>query len=403
MTATGTALGTFNVTLTGLKGNTTYTIQAYATTVNGETGVGIAASFTTPAPLTIATLAATSITGTTAISGGSITNDGGLLITQRGVCWNTSASPTLNNSFSSNGTGTGNFVSNLSGLTIGTLYHIRAYAKTAYDTTYGIDLPFTTLGPPSLITNPVTNITASSANMGGNITDEGGTVILEKGICWATTPAPTTSNNYFVVAAGTGTGNFTANITGLLPNTTYYVRSYAKNAFAAKYGGEISFSTAGYVLGSTGPAGGFIFYDKGSFSNGWRYLEAAPSDINATAGSPWGCSGTSITGAAGTAIGSGKANTLSIINGCITTNIAARLCNQFSINGYSDWFLPSNSELDQMYQNLRVNGLGAFLGANYWSSTQLSGTTANTENFASGVFSTAAKTSVLRVRPIRMF
>jgi len=136
--------------------------------------------------------------------------------------------------------------------------------------------------------------------------------------------------------------------------------------------------TKEYKICDIGPAGGYIFYDKGSYSNGWRYLEAAPasSEYKAEFGlyNKLGsgmvnniiCSGTN------TGIGSGKANTATIIrllNANEETSRAAQICEALSINGYSDWFLPSKDELQLMFQNLHENGYGKFLSKEYMSSS----------------------------------
>ncbi len=94
----------------------------------------------------------------------------------------------------------------------------------------------------TLTTQAVGNITNSSATSGGNITVDGGTPITQRGICWATIQNPTTANNN--VVSGTGTGSFTANLTGLNANTTYYVRAYAINTAGTAYGNQLSFTTA---------------------------------------------------------------------------------------------------------------------------------------------------------------
>jgi hypothetical protein len=85
------------------------------------------------------------ITATTGISGGNVTFGGSSAVTARGVCWGTSANPTLNNSHSTDGSGTGTFSSNMSGLSSNTVYHLRAYATNSAGTSYGNDIQFTTL------------------------------------------------------------------------------------------------------------------------------------------------------------------------------------------------------------------------------------------------------------------
>ena len=125
-------------------------------------------------------------------------------------------------------------------------------------------------------------------------------------------------------------------------------------------------NTCTYSIGSIGPAGGYIFYDKGNNSNGWRYLEAAPNDIGDF---PWGCFGT-FTNLTADSIGSGENNTAAIAQACGPNN-ATQQCLNYTYNGYSDWFLPSIDELIMMFNNLWANGIGNFDAANgqYWSSS----------------------------------
>ena len=120
-----------------------------------------------------------------------------------------------------------------------------------------------------------------------------------------------------------------------------------------------------YALGDSGPADGIIFYDKKNYTNGWRYLEAAPADTEFNA--EWG----PYTFVAGTeiGIGSGKRNTELIVEVLGENGKAAQLCANLNINGHNDWFLPSMSELDLMYKNLKSKELGDFHDDWYWSSS----------------------------------
>ena len=149
-----TSLVTFNAT-----SGTQYQIAVDG--YNGETG-SIQLCITSPTPAavapTVTTAAASALGTTTATSGGNVTADGGATVTARGVCWGTSLNPTTANSKTTDGTGTGVFASALTGLTPGTLYHIRAYATNSAGTAYGSDLTFTTA------TTPTVTITATDAN-----------------------------------------------------------------------------------------------------------------------------------------------------------------------------------------------------------------------------------------------
>jgi len=96
-----------------------------------------------PSP-TVITMAISSITATTASSGGNVTSDGGASVTAKGVCWSTSTNPTTSDSHTSDGTGTGSFTSSITGLSAGTTYHVRAYATNSAGTGYGSDVTFKT-------------------------------------------------------------------------------------------------------------------------------------------------------------------------------------------------------------------------------------------------------------------
>jgi len=94
---------------------------------------------------------------------------------------------------------------------------------------------------PELTTTTPTEVTGTSVKTGGNITSDGGADITSRGVCWGITPNPTTANSK--VESGSGSGSFTATITGLSSATKYYVRAYATNEKGTAYGNEVSFST----------------------------------------------------------------------------------------------------------------------------------------------------------------
>jgi uncharacterized protein (TIGR02145 family) len=114
---------------------------------------------------TITTNAVTSVTGTTAVSGGIITNDGGYLITQRGVCFGTSPSPTIANSIIVNGSGLVSFSCNLTALMTNTTYYLRAFATNSAGTAYGNEVSFTTTsGSGTIVSNPGGGVTFNGYN-----------------------------------------------------------------------------------------------------------------------------------------------------------------------------------------------------------------------------------------------
>ena len=122
---------------------------------------------------------------------------------------------------------------------------------------------------------------------------------------------------------------------------------------------EAAIEKGEYNIGDTGPAGGLIFYVNPNYeTDGWRYLEAAPSDQSTEI--LWDYGRDVATGATATVVGTGQANTQTIVKVLGAGSYAAQLCNDLTQGGYSDWFLPSKDELDLMYENLYLKGLGGF-------------------------------------------
>jgi hypothetical protein len=243
-TTDGTGTGVFTSSLTGLTPATLYYVRSYATNAIG-TVYGAEISFTTLAVVpTLSTTAASSITRYGASSGGTITSNGGSVITVSGICWSTSATPTTSDSKTTDGTTSGTFSGSITGLTAGTTYYVRAYATNGIGTGYGTAQSFTTSA--SSFNNPVlasttsaTSITSNSAILGGNVTDEGTTQVSARGLVYGTSSGSSTST----VSLGSGAGTFTSTLTGLAQGTTYYVRSFATNAQGTAYGTETSFTT----------------------------------------------------------------------------------------------------------------------------------------------------------------
>ena len=145
--------------------------------------------------------------------------------------------------------------------------------------------------------------------------------------------------------------------------------------------------------------GGMIFYLDGNGGG----LITSMADLTS---SIWGCRGSSITGADGTAIGTGAQNTIDINAECTTANIAADRCRDLSLNGYTDWYLPSKEELIMMHVAVgqNANNEGGFGNARYWSSTESGKNTAWSTLFTTGASTSASdKNATYRVRAIRSF
>jgi uncharacterized protein (TIGR02145 family) len=273
-TSDATGIGSFASSITGLTSGTTYYIRAYATNSVGTAyGNQVTINTTVTAPV-ISTASVTGLTPTTASSGGSITSDGGSAVTTRGVCWATSSGPTTANAKTADGTGVGSYASSITGLTAGATYYIRAYATNGAGTSYGNEVTATTTASlASLTTNTPTNVTATTATSGGNITVDGGATVTARGVCWSTSPNPTTANSKTI--DGTGTGAFTSSITGLTTGASYYVRAYATNSNGIAYGNQVTINiaavlptlatvTATSIMTTTATSGGNITSDGGA-------------------------------------------------------------------------------------------------------------------------------------------
>jgi hypothetical protein len=183
--------------------------------------------------------------------------------------------------------------------------------------------------------------------------------------------------------------------------------------------GDFFFTVRGncrnYLVGDIGPARGYIYYDKGSVTDGWRYLEAAPAETEFTA--QWGASGVDVTISildnfnvelpwmTMSVVGTGKGNTdliTAVLDKYGETNRAAQRCKNLVYGGYNDWFLPSSDDFIYMDQ-LRRKGLGGFGNGNYWSSSQANSSSAKSFNFSSYREDLSSKTSTLTVRAVRSF
>lgn len=248
----------FNVKLSGLIYATKYYVRAYATNAQG-TIYGEEFNFTTlPVVPTLTTAAITAITGNAAAGGGNVTVFGGAAVTARGICFGTSHNPTLSDSKTVDGSGTGAFVSALTSLKGKTMYYIRSYATNSAGTGYGPEVSFTTLVDlPVVTTTAVTGITKVAAVSGGEVTYDGGGTITARGLAWSMSANPTITGS--VIAGGTGTGVFTSNLTGLAIFTTYHIRAYATNSAGTAYGADVSFTTLADIT---------KFYLVGDY-NGW--------------------------------------------------------------------------------------------------------------------------------------
>jgi Protein of unknown function (DUF1566) len=153
-----------------------------------------------------------------------------------------------------------------------------------------------------------------------------------------------------------------------------------------------------FHIGDNGPAGGKVFYL--SDNTGLHGLEAAPADQSP--GTVWGCNNALISGAQGTVVGTGAANTTAIVAGCSAANTAAKIADDYTLNGYTDWFLPSIDELNLLYQQKTV--VGGFANNNlYWSSSEVDSGVVWSQYFQDGSQVKSIKYYPLPVRAVRAF
>jgi hypothetical protein len=232
-----------------------------------------------PCTPTVLTDAVSSISFTSVVCGGNVTNDGGASVGSRGICWNTSPNPTIANSYttSGTGTGTGTFLAIVSPLQPGTTYYLRAFATNAAGTTYGSEDTVTTLNPtvPSILTAYPSNVGFYNAWSGGSYMNNNGAAITSQGICWSTSPHPTLANDN-AIDEYLNPSYFTIMMYSLQQGTTYYVRAFATNSAGTGYGNEYSFNTQGVstpsltttamsgITNTTASTGGNVSSDGGS-------------------------------------------------------------------------------------------------------------------------------------------
>ena len=277
----GKGTGSYTANLTGLTDSTTYYVRAYAINKKGI-AYGEQVSFMTKGYMlpAITTTNPTNVEYTSATVGGNISSDGGAEVTERGICYSTTANPTIESNKIVSGNGTGKYTINLTDLQDSTTYYVCAYAMNKKGIAYGEQKSFTTKSStlPSITTSSVTNITSISATVGGNVTSDGGANITERGVVYSTTQNPTTSNSK--VTSGSGTGPFTCSLSNLQVTTTYYVRAYAVNKKGTVYGEQQSFTTNNYEFSISDTKQ--VTFSKGNLqyhpaNDEWRF---APSQLD---------------------------------------------------------------------------------------------------------------------------
>ncbi len=256
-TIDGDGSGSFISNITLLNNNTVYYLRAYATNSIG-TGYGNGLSFTTGnyEVQALITSDVTNISQFSAICGGTITSKPGDPSFLKGICWSKNSNPIIvldynNYTYYVYSLGSCNFPCSFTcnvgdeynPLEPNTTYYVRSFIENNTGTSYGNIVSFKTLPLPIVIpkTKQVYNITQTAAFCGGSILSDFDTTVKAKGVCWSTSQNPTISDNKTI--DGFGGAGFVSRLSGLIPNSTYYVSAYATNNRGTGYGEVLPFKT----------------------------------------------------------------------------------------------------------------------------------------------------------------
>jgi hypothetical protein len=215
----------------------------------------------------------------------------------------------------------------------------------------------------SVQTLEVNNISTTKAECFASIQFTEDIDILEKGFCYDTLSKPTTSD--FKIKENSIRTDYSCELERLKPDTKYYIRAYVILNSGTYYGNELTFTTETYELGQSFQ-GGIIFYIDDTRKHG---LITTSTDISD--GIKWYKGTYVLTGATDKSIGSGLYNTIKIVNKLGDGNYAAKICYDLVHQGYSDWYLPSQYELDELINNYLYAMIDRY--NSYWSSTESGG------------------------------
>jgi hypothetical protein len=276
----------------------------------------------------VSILQASNISESSITLNGKIDIAGNPSYTERGFVYATSHLPTIANtkvvSYTPNSSVT--FNETVTGLTFGVTYYIRAYATSSAGTVYSEELVLTVSNQKAQVsTLPVSDIAETTAVFHGSIDSKGIPEYIEKGFVYSTTFQNPTVDNDRQPVSGTGTGEYSANISGLTTGTVYYVRAYATNSEGTAYGVLVTFKPElpNYVIL---PAAGLMV----------QKTDAATNTMS------W--------------------------------DVASSMCENSVSDNYTDWRLPTKDELMILYNNRTV--IGGFVTESndtrhtrYWSST----------------------------------
>lgn len=324
---------------------------------NGRYDLGII-TIKGPSSPTVETSEVTNIKSKMATGGGKVTSSGGFAVTKRGVCWSTSQYPTVTNDHTEDGTGAGEFFSNIGNLQPRTVYYVRAYAENEKGIAYGNQVSFTSAsGVPTVQTTLVRVDNKTAVFCEGNVTDQGDSPVTARGICWGTSTPTITSQK---TSDGEGTGAFSTSVTvNNVHSQNLYFRAYATNESGTAYGEAI-------MIDHRNPYN-LPMVKEGSIT--WIVL---PYDL---------------------------ANAIMYDPDAPSKNTAQIECQSLTAYDYNDWDLPVISVLELLYQH--KSDIGGFTNQKYWSCSAHDADTYWYLDFANGSKSYSYGTG--GVRPIRKY
>lgn len=381
----GTAALAVNAPITGLVAGTTYHFRVVAVNADGTTN-GNDMTFT-PGGAVVLTTAVTGITLTGANSGGNVTSDGGLTITARGVCWSTTANPTIANSKTTDGSGLGSFVSSITGLAANTTYHVRAYATNGSGTYYGNDISFSTLC--GIYTLPFTEGFSATTipTCWSNVDNQGSGQVWQFGTITGQTPNPSLTGNYAYLnsdAYGSGNSQNADLITPTLDLSGYSTVNLQFKHYFKSYSG--SSGTLSYSINNGTTWNVLLTFTTTSTSNPTTYNQAVAAVAGQSAvkfkwnytgsfGYSWAIDDVSVTGTASTTLAVTPAS----------QNVTAPAgTTPFSVTTTAAWTATSDASWCTVTPSGTGNGT---LTATYTANTGAASRTANITVSATGATS----------------
>lgn len=320
-----------------------------------------------PSAPTVETKEVDNIKSKMATGGGKVTSSGGFAVTRRGVCWSTSQYPTIANDHTEDGTGAGEFFSNISNLQPRTVYYVRAYAENEKGIAYGSQVSFTSAsGVPTVQTTLVRVDEKTVVYYEGSVTDAGDSPVTERGICWGTS-TPTIANQK--TTDGDGIGGYSGSLTVSNVHTQdLYIRAYATNGSGTAYGEAIK-------IDHRNPYNLPMVEDQNV-----KYM-VLPYDLEP-----------------------GYMGYKELTN---TGNTAYKSCADLVAYDYNDWELPARRVLELIYE--KKNDIGGFTKSYYWTSTATGGSYGSYSNryYYYSVYFDNGKTyesyGTYSVRPVRKY